>query len=346
LPTDPAADELAEALRLLPRTPTMATSANAQLVTTPHIAQAPQASFVPQPKQTIPVPAPAAPPAQVRPGAPPPVRFPIEGDALPSVRGTYTLGRMVGRGQYGAVYEARGPFDQRFALKMLVPAQRPYAEVQAEWASESQRLLLLRHPGVVYMHDAFEHGNLFYMALEWCPHTLKDLLAAGPLDPRMAVEIIRQVLAAVQYLHDNDIVHSDLHPGNVLLVRVDPPVVKLADFGIAQELGRSGVAIPNVVHHAIMAPEVVSAGYTSRQSDIYQMGLLLYWMVTGQSALDFGLPYGELVKQVSEGAARHRAERLNTPIGNVIAKMLRRREAYRYGSAHEVWDDVRQVDPR
>ena len=194
------------------------------------------------------------------------------------------------------------------------------------------------------MHDAFEAGNLFYMALEWCPHTLKDLLARGPLDGRLAVEVIRQVLAAVQYLHDNDIVHSDLHPGNVLLVRVDPPVVKLADFGIAQELGHPGVAIPNVVHHAIMAPEVVSAGYTSRQSDIYQMGLLLYWMVTGQSALDFGLPYPELVKQVSTGLARLRAESLGTPVGNVIAKMLRRREAYRYGSAHEVWDDLRQVE--
>jgi eukaryotic-like serine/threonine-protein kinase len=282
--------------------------------------------------------------AGVSPGAPPVVRFPVEGEALASQRGTYTLGRVVGRGQYGAVYEARGPFDQRFAIKMLVPAQRPYAEVQAEWVRESQRLLLLRHPGVVYMHDAFEAQSLFYLALEWCPHTLKDLLAQGPLHSRLAVEVIRQVLAAVQYLHDNDIIHSDLHAGNVLLTRLDPPIVKLADFGIAQELGHSGVAIPNVVHHAIMAPEVVSAGYTSRQSDIYQVGLLLYLMVTGRSALDFGLPYPELVKQVSVGVARERAEKLNSPLGNVIAKMLRRREAYRYGSAHEVWDDLRQVD--
>jgi serine/threonine-protein kinase len=260
------------------------------------------------------------------------------------------VGRTLGQGAYGAVYEATGPFDQRYALKLLVPANRPYAEVQAEWVREAERLLRLRHPGVVYMHDAFESSFLFYMALEWCSSSLREWLK-GPLEPETAIEVTRQVLAAVQYLHESDIVHGDLHPGNVLVLgspnatTPDGSVgfrVKLADFGISQELHGRGRARPDVVHHAIMPPEVVVDGSTSRQSDIYQIGLLLYWMVTGTPALDYTMPYPELVKQVSDGVPRSRAEALKSPVGAVLAKMLRRREAYRYASAREVWDDLRR----
>jgi serine/threonine-protein kinase len=100
---------------------------------------------------------------------------------------------------------------------------------------------------------------------------------------------------------------------------------------------------PNVVHHAIMAPEILASGYTSRQSDLYQLGLLLYWMLTGEPAIQMDVPYQELVRQVAEGEPRKRAEAIGTPLGNLIAKMLRRREAFRFTSAREVWADLREL---
>lgn len=278
--------------------------------------------------------APRTPPSQVR--------YPAHGDVLKSPRGTYVVERAIGQGAYGAVYEAIGPFDQRYALKLLTPANRPYREVQAEWVRETERLLRLRHPNVVYMHDAFEDRFLFYMALEWCSCSLRDFLDSA-VAPELALELIRQILAAVSYLHDNDIVHGDLHPGNVLIVKGDRPMAKLADFGISLELNGSRSVRPEVVHHGIMAPEVAKEGYTSRQSDIYQVGLLLYWMVTGSSAVSYDLPYEELLRQVNEGVPRAKAEALGSPVGQVIAKMLRRREAFRYASAREVWDDLRKL---
>ncbi len=275
-------------------------------------------------------------------GGAPAIRYPAPGDVITSMRGNYHVRAMVGQGRYGTVYEVLGPFDQRYALKLLVPANRHYAEVQLEWRREAERLLLLRHPGVVYLHDAFEANYLFYMAFEWCPGSLSDLLVE-PLGPELAIELTRQILAATQYLHDNDVVHDDLHSGNVLFTHADRPVIKIADFGISKELRGRAKARPEVVHHAIMAPEVVAAGYTSRQSDIYQVGLLLYWMVTGKPPLDYNVPYNDLVRQVSDGLPRQRAEQLNTPLGAVIAKMLRRRDAYRYGSARDVWEELRDV---
>ena len=269
------------------------------------------------------------------------IQYPGVGAVLVSARGTYAVQSVIGTGEFGAVYECIGPFDQVYAVKMIRPANRPYTEVQAEWAKEVQRLMSLRHPNVVYIFDAFEQSHLFYLALERCEHPLTAMLG-HPMQEGLVIELARQLLAAVQFLHDNDVVHDDLHPGNVLITHdVDRPWVKISDFGISHEL-RGQLAIkPNVVHHAIMAPEILATGYTSKQSDLYQVGLLLYWMVTGAPAVGPGVPYNDLVQMVADGEPRRRAEAIGTPLGALIAKMLRRREAYRYTSAREVWADLR-----
>lgn len=271
------------------------------------------------------------------------VQFPVQGSVLTSPRGNYTVQNVIGSGEFGAVYACIGPFDQAYAVKMVRPANRPYAEVHAEWAREVQRLFTLRHPNVVYIYDSFEENNLFYLALERCDHSLKDMLGA-PMQEGLVIELARQLLAAVQYLHDNDVVHDDLHPGNVLITQSDDrPVVKISDFGISHELRGMPQIRPNVVHHAIMAPEILATGYTSKQSDLYQVGLLLYWMLTGTPAMQTEGAQEELYKQVADGEPRQRAEALGTPIGDLVAKMLRRREAFRYAQAREVWADMREL---
>lgn len=270
------------------------------------------------------------------------VQYPQEGSKLNGQRGTYEVRSVIGSGEFGAVYECIGPFDQIYAVKMVRPSNRPYSEVHAEWAREVQRLFTLRHPNVVYIYDSFTQDHLFYLALEKCDHALKVMLGP-PMQEGLVLEMSRQLLAAVQFLHDNDIVHDDLHAGNVLITHTDRPTVKISDFGISHELRGMTAVRPNVVHHAIMAPEILATGYTSRQSDLYQVGLLMYWMLTGEPAIQMDVPYQELVRQVAEGEPRQRAESLATPLGHLIAKMLRRREAFRYTSAKEVWADLREL---
>jgi serine/threonine-protein kinase len=270
------------------------------------------------------------------------VQYPQVGGTLKGQRGSYVVRDTIGSGEFGAVYECIGPFDQIYALKMVRPSNRPYSEVQAEWAREQSRLFSLRHPNVVYIYDSFEQDHLFYLALERCDHALKAMLGT-PMQEGLVLEMTRQLLAAVQFLHDNEVVHDDLHAGNVLITHTDRPTVKISDFGISHELRGMTAVRPNVVHHAIMAPEILATGYTSRQSDLYQVGLLLYWMLTGEPAIQMDVPYQELVRQVADGEPRRRAELLGTPFGDLIAKMLRRREAFRYASAREVWAELREL---
>lgn len=283
---------------------------------------------------------PAAPVSSPAPAQRITVRYPQPGSQLRSARGVYQVNKVIGMGEFGAVYEAIGPFDQVYAVKVIRPANRPYQEVHAEWAREVERLMSLRHPNVVYIYDAFEQEHLFYLALERCDHPLTAMLGV-PMQEGLVIELARQTLAAAQFLHDQDIVHDDLHPGNVLISHGDRPIVKISDFGISHELRGAPAVRPNVVHHKIMAPEILASGYTSKQSDIYQVGLLMYWMLVGVPAVPPNMPYQELVRFVSDGEPRRRAEAIGTPLAMLIAKMLRRREAYRYTSAYEVWNDLR-----
>ncbi len=271
------------------------------------------------------------------------IPFPVPGSTLSSSRGNYVVGQLIGDGQYGSVYECMGPFDQLYALKMLRPSNKPYQAVKDEWVREMQRLESFRHPNIVYIHDAFEDNYLFYLALERCDTSLRNL-ASAPLPDPLFLEITRQLLLALAYLHDSGLVHSDLHSGNVLVSQLERhPIVKLTDFGVAHQLdGSTNWYRPQVANPKIIAPELLTAGYTTRQSDLYQLGLLMFQMHTGRPAIDVDrMQYGDTTRMIAEGTPRVLAEALNSRFSPVIAKLLRRRDAYRYQSAREVWDDLR-----
>lgn len=256
---------------------------------------------------------------------------------------TYLLGDVMGEGAFGAVFDCLGPFDQPFALKMLRPGERPYTEVRAEWQREAERLYRLRHPNVVYVFDYFESQGLFYLVLERCDHSLSDMLGR-PFTDRLVVDLSRQILFALQYLSDNEIIHNDLHAGNILVQQGDELILKLSDLGIAQEVSGQQAVRPALVQHRIMAPELVAGGYSTKQSDLYQLGLLMYEMHTGEYPLDTAQGYDAMLRQIKEGVPRAKAEALGTPIGNIASVLLRRNEQYRYTSPAQVWEDLRRLD--
>jgi serine/threonine-protein kinase len=293
------------------------------------------------------MPAPSAPVSSPRAGVyatETPPGTPRSGGIVRSPRGfTYLLGARIGDGSFGAVFDCIGPFDQEYALKVFWAGKRPYAEVHEQWLREAERLYRLRHPNIVYVHDYFEASGLFYLVLERCDHSLEDMLGTAFTD-RLVVDLLRQLLFAIQYLSDHEIVHNDLHAGNVLVVQGDRLTVKLSDLGIAHDLYGMPAVRPAIVQHRIMAPEVAAGGYSTKQSDLYQLGLLAYQMHTGDYPLDTSHGYDAIVEQIRAGVPRAKAEALGTPLGNIISVMLRRQEHYRYTSAAQVWDDLRALD--
>ena len=270
--------------------------------------------------------------------------FPVTGGSVHSPRGaTYLLGEVMGEGSFGAVFDCLGPFDQPFALKLFLPGDRPYSQVREEWLREAERMYRLRHPNVVYVFDYFEEQGLFYLVLERCDHSLSDMLGR-PFTDRLVVDMSRQILFALQYLADNEVIHNDLHAGNVLVQQGDELTLKLSDLGIALDLAGQRAVRPQVVQHRIMAPELIAGGYTTKQSDLYQLGLLMYEMHTGQYPLDTSQGYEAMLEQIKEGVPRLKAEALGTPIGSIASVLLRRNEQYRFTSPAQVWEELRKLD--
>lgn len=270
--------------------------------------------------------------------------YPLSGGFVRSPRGaSYLLGDLLGEGSFGAVFDCLGPFDQPFALKLFHPGKRHYSEVRAEWSKEAERLYRLRHPNVVYVFDYFESQGLFYLVLERCDHSLSDMLGRAFTD-RLVVDMSRQILFALQYLSDSEIIHNDLHAGNILVQQGHELTLKLSDLGIAQELSGQQAVRPQLVQHRIMAPELVAGGYTTKQSDLYQLGLLMYEMHTGEYPLDTSQGYDAMLEQIKEGVPRLKAEALGTPIGNIASVLLRRNEQYRYTSPAQVWEELRRLN--
>ena len=266
------------------------------------------------------------------------------GGSLISPRGrTYLLGEHLGDGSFGDVFDAIGPFDQPCAVKVFRPRLHQ-AAVREQWLKEASRLYQLRHPHIVYVFDYFEAGGLFFLVMERCDHTLEVMLSA-PFTDRLVIDVMRQVLFAAQYLSDNEVLHNDIHAGNVLVVQGEHLIVKLSDLGIAQDLSGRPSVRPELVQHRIMAPELVRGGYSTKQSDLYQLGLLMYHMHTAQSAIDTSGGYEAMVEQIHAGVPRARAEALRTPLGEIIAVMLRRHEQYRFASPIQVWEELRKLDP-
>jgi len=105
-----------------------------------------------------------------------------------------------------------------------------------------------------------------------------------------------------------------------------------------------GCTRPPIVQHRLMAPEVAAGGYSTKQSDLYQLGLLIYQMHTGVYPIDTSTGYDGIISQIREGVPRAKAEALGTPIGDIVSIMLRRQEQYRYTSALQVWEDLQKLD--
>lgn len=266
------------------------------------------------------------------------------GGSVVSPRGrVYLLGERLGDGSFGEVFDALGPFDQPCAVKVFRPRQHQ-AVVREQWLKEASRLYQLRHPHIVYVFDYFEVSGLFFLVMERCDHTLEVMLSV-PFTDRLVIEVMRQLLFAAQYLSDNEILHNDIHAGNVLVVQGTNLIAKLSDLGIAQDLSGRPQVRPELVQHRIMAPELVAGGYSTKQSDLYQLGLLMYHMHTAASAIDASEGYDKMLQQIRTGVPRARAEALGTPLGEIIAGMLRRHEQYRFASPAQVWEELRKLDP-
>jgi eukaryotic-like serine/threonine-protein kinase len=200
--------------------------------------------------------------------------------------GKYELRHQIGRGAMGVVYEAFDTVIERpVALKMLrtdvyAPEQLP--DVRARFKREAHSAGRLSHPNIVTIFDYGEHDGVPYIAMDLMSgEELARSLEAGQ---RMAlpqvVRVMEQLLSALAYAHEKGVVHRDMKPSNVFVLR--DGTIKVVDFGLARieasNLTETGTLLGTP---AYMSPEQFLGLPADARSDIFSVGVMLYQMLTG-----------------------------------------------------------------
>lgn len=264
------------------------------------------------------------------------------------VVGSYTLERQLGQGGMGAVWLAQrsdGRFEGKAAVKLinLSLLARDGAE---RFRHEGSVLARLTHPNVARLLDAgVAPGGQSYLILEYVDgEPIDRWCSAHDLDIKARLRLFLDVLAAVAHAHGNLILHRDLKPSNILVTRDGQ--VKLLDFGIAQLLDERQLAMAKTAAgplHAFTldyaAPEQVQAGDVTIATDVYALGVLLYFLLSGKHPT--GQP-GDTAEERANGILNNEPARLNhsDDVDAIVAKALQKAPADRYKSADALAQDI------
>lgn len=214
--------------------------------------------------------------------------------------GPYSLGRCLGKGGFGAVYEGtHQDTGQRVAIKLLHGTKQLEPEVQNRFVREIALLKKLDHENIVHVFDAGLHEDSIYCAMELVDcGTLKDVLVArGSIPWREAAEVGLQVSRALSHAHQIGCVHRDLKPANLYLS--EDGLVKLGDLGLARDLNNSRLTTSGqtVGTWRYMPPEQITAEeHIDGRLDIYALGCIMFEMVAGRVPFD-GSTFVEIFDQ-------------------------------------------------
>lgn len=255
--------------------------------------------------------------------------------------GDYRLVRELGRGAMGVVFEAQAPNEGIVALKLLVPPPLlPAAEreaLQHRFTREARALSAVDHPNVVRVHEFGEAAGNFYLAMEFLDGTnLRELLSGrGALPPAEAVPIAVQLCRALEAVHHAGIVHRDVKPENVIVLR--DGTAKLTDFGVAwveneATLTRTGGILGSP---AYMSPEQILGRPVDRRSDVFSAAATLYQLLAGR------LPFtGSGLMEMAHNVAYAEPAPLPSDIPRALARIveqgLQKTPAARFASAADL----------
>ena len=269
-----------------------------------------------------------------------------DGAVMPCLEG-YELLEELGRGGMGVVYRARHKkLDRPVAIKMILAGQFASPESIARFQLEAETAARLDHPGIVPIYEIGQSGQHHFFSMKLIDgRPLSALLDEYQPDQRHAAELMIQVAEAVQHAHQRGVLHRDLKPANVLIDQDGQPL--LTDLGLAKQMdSESAITQTGLIlgSPGFMSPEQAAGkADVTVAADVYAMGAILYWLVTGRAPVTGESAIDIVRKTIDQEPESMRSLRTDADrdLNLICLKALQKDPSERYASADELAADLK-----
>jgi len=245
------------------------------------------------------------------------------------VRNDYHLGKIIGTGHFGTVRVAKQTTtDKKFAVKTI--EKKKVSSDLYLLKREVEILLNLDHPNLIKTYAAYEDAKYIHIVTELCTggELLEKIFSKARYKEKGAAKVMRQILLAVNHLHENGICHRDLKPENFLFATKEKGAdLKLIDFGLANKFGSKFDTRMNTVVGTpyYIAPEVLTGQY-GFQCDIWSVGVIMYMLLSGKPPFE-GRSSNEIFKKILTNGPKFKArvwDEVSAEAKQLITVMLSR----------------------
>jgi len=278
------------------------------------------------------------------------------GDLTGKILGNCTLEKLIGQGGMGAVYLARQQRPSRYvAVKVLLPKifirTEVYQAFLARFRREADAIAKLEHVNIMPIYEYGEQEGIAYLVMPYFPAgSLRDVLAAhGALSPQETLTYLEQAAAALDYAHAHGVIHRDVKPSNFLL-HTDGRLV-LADFGIARMVQDASTTLGTALTQTgmplgtpeYMAPEMARGEMIDGRADIYELGIVLFQMLSGRVPFKGDTPLSVITKHLEQPLPALHAINpgISAAVDAVLQKATAKRREDRYSSAKALTQALR-----
>lgn len=253
----------------------------------------------------------------------------------------YEIIEQLGGGGMAIVYKGRDTILNRLVtIKLLRPDYTSDEDFVRRFRREAQSVASLSHPNIVSIYDVGREKDMDYLVMEYVDgEDLRSIIKReGPLEPPTAVRIARQICDALDHAHENNIVHRDVKPHNILITRSGR--AKLTDFGIAREASAATMTTSDTIVGSVyyLSPEQARGEAPDFRSDIYSLGVVLYEMLAGGLPFTGDTPISIALKHVqsSPDPISKRNPAIPESLESAVMKALFKGPEKRYQSAREM----------
>ena len=260
----------------------------------------------------------------------------------------YEILECIGTGGMAVVYKARcHRLNRLVAVKILKPELASDAEFRRRFHDESQAVAMLSHTNIVTVYDVSHSDGLDYIVMELVDGmTLKQYMQkrGAPLNWREALHFITQIVRALGHAHSRGIIHRDIKPQNILVLRDGS--VKVTDFGIARITSAAQATLTQEalgsVHY--ISPEQARGSHIDGRSDLYSAGVVLYEMLTGRLPFEGETPVSVAIQHINSIPIPPRDLNPSIPpaLEAITLKAMAPKVEDRYASADEMLDDLEE----